>query len=186
MRKRWKVPLLALATVMVAGGIYLAELQETGNFHEVIPGELYRSAQPTAEEIRDYAARYGIRTVLNLRGADNSAWYKAETEAAAAEKIEHIDFRLSPTKRVTPDTMRRLVALMKAAPKPILIHCRSGSDRTGLASVLYLHEVAGVDEETAEKQLSIYYGHFSIPFLSQAYAMDESWEDLEQLLGMKS
>ncbi len=49
MRKRWKVPLLALATVMVAGGIYLAELQETGNFHEVIPGELYRSAQPTAE-----------------------------------------------------------------------------------------------------------------------------------------
>ena len=65
------------------------------------------------------------------------------------------------------------------APRPILIHCRSGADRTGLASVVYLARVAHADEETAERQLSIRYGHFAVPFFSSAYAMDESWEDME-------
>jgi hypothetical protein len=36
-----------------------------------------------------------------------------------------------------------------------------------------------MDEETAEGQLSIYFGHIGIPYLSSAYAMDESWEILE-------
>ncbi|MFP5077550.1 dual specificity protein phosphatase family protein [Rhizobium sp. YIM 134829] len=186
MRRVLKAPLLALVGIFVAGGLYLLALHGTGNFHEVIAGELYRSAQPSAKDIETYASRYGIRTIINLRGADKAGWYKAEKAASEQAGITHIDFRMSATKRVTPEAMRRLVALMRDAPKPILIHCRSGSDRTGLASSLYLYEIAGKDEQTAEKQLSFFFGHFSIPLLSRAYAMDESWEELEAQLGMRS
>jgi len=59
---------LAFATLLAAGGAYLAMLQLTGNFHTVIAGELYRSAQPSAADIAEYKQKAGIRTIVNLRG----------------------------------------------------------------------------------------------------------------------
>lgn len=44
-----------------------------------------------------------------------------------------------------------------------------------------MHTVRGEDIETAEGQISLYFGHFSIPYLSQAYPMDETWEKLEDV-----
>lgn len=78
------------------------------------------------------------------------------------------------------DEARQLATLLRDAPKPLLIHCRSGSDRTGLASAIYLNQVANIDQETAERQLSLRFGHIGIPLVSPTYAMDESWERLEK------
>ncbi|WP_313193587.1 dual specificity protein phosphatase family protein [Shinella zoogloeoides] len=171
-----------LASV-VAGlglGIYLVAIQLTGNFAAVVPGEAYRSNQPTPAELAAYAERYKIRTVINLRGRDEkSAWYKNEAAAARQLGLTLIDFPLNASRRLDAKTADDLVATLRAAPRPILIHCRSGADRTGLASVIYLARIAQEDEETAERQLSIRYGHFGVPFFSPTYAMDESWEDME-------
>lgn len=68
---------------------------------------------------------------------------------------------------------------MASVPKPILIHCRSGADRSGLAAALYVSKVAGLDNAKAEAQLSFYYGHVGIPVVSAAYAMDKSLKDIE-------
>lgn len=40
----------AWTTALVFGG-YLGVLQLTGNFHEVLPAELYQSAQPSAVDV---------------------------------------------------------------------------------------------------------------------------------------
>lgn len=173
---------LGVAAVM---GAYLGGLQLTGNFHTVIAGELYRSAQPSASAIESYAKEYGIKTVVNLRGEnEKSSWY--EKEVAVSEKlgIKHIDFSMLASRQLTPAEADRLLALLKDAPKPILIHCRSGADRTGLVSVLYSQQIAGIPEDQAEKQLSIFYGHVAIPYLSATYAMDKSWEKLERHYGL--
>jgi protein tyrosine/serine phosphatase len=69
--------------------------------------------------------------------------------------------------------MNKIVQIMKDAPKPLLIHCKAGADRTSLASALYLHAVQ--NDRDAEKQISIIYGHF--PWLgSKTGAMDRSFE----------
>nr|WP_234894951.1 tyrosine-protein phosphatase [Sinorhizobium meliloti] len=60
---------------------------------------------------------------------------------------------------------------MQTAPKPILIHCQAGADRTGLAAMLYLQQIAGIDEEISERQLSVRYGHIGLPYISAAFAM---------------
>lgn len=176
---------LACCAAAVGLGTYLFAIQATGNFAEVVPGTLYRSNQPTALQVADYAERYGIKTIVNLRGSsEDAAWYKSEVAAAGALGIKHIDFKMSATKQLTPEEAHTLVTLLRDAPTPILIHCKSGADRTGLASVLYLNRIAGVDEDIAERQLSIRFGHFSIPFLSPTYAMDENWEMLEKVYGL--
>lgn len=182
--KVFKFSALAAFTMPLAFGIYFLAIQATGNFSAVVPGELYRSNQPTAAQIVEYTKRYGIKTIVNLRGSsEDAAWYKDEVATAASLDVEHIDFRMSARQQLTPEETRTLVALLRDAPKPILIHCKSGADRTGLASAIYLHQIANASEDTAEGQLSLRFGHVGIPYLSSTYAMDENWENLEKTFG---
>ncbi len=175
----------ALTTVpTLALGCYLAVLQVNGNFHEILPGKLYRSAQPTPSQLVQYIQRYGIKTVINLRGPSERAWYRDEVATTEKLSVEHLDFRMRASQQLTPDESERLIALLKEAPKPVLIHCKAGADRTGLASVIYLQQIAGVNEDTAEWQLSPLYGHLSLPFL-RTYAMDRTWLQLESMLGIE-
>lgn len=95
--------------------------------------------------------------------------------------MNHIDFGMSASRELDMNQVNQLVAIMRDAPKPILIHCKSGADRTGLATALYLSRVARLSEKEAESQLSIRYGHVSIPYLSAAYAMDRTWENAEKM-----
>ena len=131
-------------------GIYLGFLRASGNFHEVLPGQLYRSAQPTPGQLARYIQRYGIKTVINLRGPSEQKWYRDEVATTSRLAIQHLDFRMTASRQLSDGESEELIALMKDAPKPLLIHCKAGADRTGLASVIYLQQVAGVDEETAE------------------------------------
>ncbi|MBP1851450.1 dual specificity protein phosphatase family protein [Rhizobium halophytocola] len=176
---------VVLVSVAAIGG-YCGYLQYYGNLHTVIPGQVYRSAQPSAAQIDEYASEYGIKSIINLRGEnDGSPWYDTEIKAADARGIRHFDFRMSARRELSSQRIRELTELMRTAPKPLLIHCKSGADRTGLASVIYLHQIAGVPDDKAEGQLSLYFGHFSIPLLSQAYAMDASWEKFENTTGFE-
>jgi len=178
---------LTCLAALLCCGAYLGYLRLSGNFHEVIPGELYRSAQPSAADITDYAKRYGIKTIVNLRGPSPSPWYQQELGVSQQLGIEHVDFRMSAGRDLTIDKAERLIALLKSAPKPILIHCEGGADRSGLASVLYLQQVAGVNEEQAEQQLwPVLYGHIGIPYVTRAYAMDRSWLVFEKAFGIES
>src|SRR5262249_33063504 len=117
---------------------------------------------------------------------DNAAWYEQEVAEARSLGIQHVDFRMSSSQVLTPQKADELVKIMRSAPKPILIHCRSGADRTGLVSVIYSQQIAGGNEDVGEKQLSFYYGHVGVPLLSPAYAMDASWHNLETHFNVKA
>lgn len=163
---------------------YLGWLHLNGNFHPVVPDEVYRSAQVSREDIAAYHATYGIKSILNLRGAaPGEAWYDEEIAASQAQGVAHVDFAMTTTKELSTADAERLIALMRDMPKPLLVHCRHGSDRTGLAMSLYLAAISGVDEATAERQLSLRFGHFAVPWLSDAWPMDQSWERMEPGLG---
>lgn len=171
-----------IAVVSLAA--YLSYIFWTGNFDTLVPNEVYRSAQVVGTDLHDYVAEHGIKSVLNLRGAEpRGDWYAHEVAESQRLGLVHANFAMSASKRIAPEQVFELIALMRSLPKPLLIHCRHGSDRTGLASALYLAAISGADEDTAEAQLSLYYGHFAVPYLSDAYPMDETWEVMEAVLG---
>lgn len=177
---------LAFAGLIALFGAYIGILILSGNFHEVLPGRFYRSAQLSGERLGKEIDLYGIKTVINLRGENvGKGWYDDEIRATAAHGATHVDFRMSARRDLTPERTQQLLALLKSAEQPILVHCMSGADRTGLASVIFLQQVAGIDEEEAEWQLSPLYGHINLPFLA-AYAMDDTWEALEKVIGLDS
>lgn len=169
-------PLLVIAA-------YILFIQASSNFHALIPGELYRAAQPSADEVSQYAEHYGIKTIINLRGENyNKAWYRDMRAAAAFHNVHVLEFPLSTKREVTPEQMQALVVMMRDAPKPLLIHCRSGANRTGLASALYLRALKHASEFEVKTQLSFLYGHLSSPFMDVT-AMDRSLAAFQPVAG---
>ncbi len=166
--------LLGAIGTLLAITLFLVIQLQLGNFHAVIPGELYRSAQPTATDIAAYTKEHGIKTILNLRGSNpGDKWYRDEVEASKAAGITHLDFRMKGARELTDEQVHALIEVMKTAPKPLLIHCRAGADRSGLAVALYLSELKQSHSREARYQLSLRYGH--LPFWwTKAQAMDRT------------
>lgn len=180
----FKNALRAAAVLLTVTVGYLAFLHFSGNFHVVHDGQVYRAAQMDGQALSRWHREHGIASVLNLRGQNDGAdWY--ETERAVADRlgIAHIDFRMSAQTELTQPEVEALMAAMRDAPKPMLIHCMGGADRTGLASAMYVAGLAGMGEDAAEEQLSMAYGHVGIPWISKAWAMDATWERIEPWLG---
>jgi protein tyrosine phosphatase (PTP) superfamily phosphohydrolase (DUF442 family) len=157
-------------------GTFALYLVLTHNFHVVSPGQVYRSGQVTREMLIEKAREHGIKSVLNLRGvSSDTKWYEAETQAARELGLKHYDFPLSARREVTDQEIDQLLAMIDSAPKPLLIHCKSGSDRTGLASALYLYARENKSPEEASGQLTIRCGHFPYLFWRDTGRMETSF-----------
>lgn len=181
LRRTQKAYILTAVIFLSVPAGYEAWLTETSNFHAIVPGEAFRSAQMGPKQLEDTIKRYGIKTVINLRGTDeNQDWYRSEIETCRQLNVLHIDRRFSAREEFTIEQMDELVALFKQVPKPILIHCRAGADRTGLASALYSLSLSGSPPDKAACELTLWYGHVSfLPIKEQA--MDRSfWHYVEK------
>jgi protein tyrosine/serine phosphatase len=171
---------LRLVALLALFGTYLGALRISGNFNTVLAGELYRSGQLSPPQIADYAKRYRIKSIINLRGNNTgNDWYDAEVAQSHHLEIAHIDFGMSARHELDGEQVAALISLISKAPKPLLIHCSAGADRSGLASALYLAAIKKSD--AADRQLSIRFGHFSLPFIAE-YAMDRTLERLKPSL----
>lgn len=183
MRRKAKRTFIYAFSGILLFSLYLLAENLTGNFHEVIAGEVYRSAQLEKGDILEYKREYGIRSVLNLRGANpGEEWYDTEIAETRKAGVAHLDFRMSAGHELTDQQALALLAVMKGAPKPMLIHCRSGADRTELASALYVAGIAQKGEWAAERQLWVYYGHLSL-YINSSFAMNRTFERLEPIFG---
>ncbi|MCC7283179.1 MAG: tyrosine-protein phosphatase [Acetobacteraceae bacterium] len=131
------------------------------NLAEVAPGRLYRSNHPLPGALRAAVARHGIRTVINLRGRRDDCGSDVLSRAEAARLgLVHHDAPLESRGAPHRDRLLRLVGLYRESPEPILVHCKSGADRAGLAAGVWL-AANGATPAQAAAQLSWRFGHFS-------------------------
>lgn len=127
------------------------------NLHEVAPG-MWRSNQPGPSRVHA-AAEKGIRTIINLRGPRDDGGWRLEAEACEKMGITLLDF--TARSRAAPDKAMLHAArdLFTEAELPAMMHCKSGADRAGLMSALYLLVVEGRPAREAAGQLAWKYGH---------------------------
>lgn len=117
------------------------------NFHEVEPG-LYRLAQPTAEGVRLLAARYGVKTILNLR----LSVPKSEAAAARAAKITVRGVKMNGILLPRFREVDEALEVLRGAPRPIAVHCLHGRDRTGVVVAAYEVVARGRDPRAAAEE----------------------------------
>lgn len=128
------------------------------NFHEVAPG-VYRSNQPTHERFAKLRAM-GIKSVLNLRGAGGAAHYLVEAESCRELGLTLVDVTFHARHAAPADDILKVIEAFRTIEKPFVMHCKSGADRAGFASAIYLMVIEGRPVPEARKMLSARYIHF--------------------------
>jgi len=127
------------------------------NQHQIADG-VWRSNQPGPGRIAKLANQ-GIKTIINLRGPRDDGCWQLEAEACRKAGITLFDFiarsRAAPSKSMLHDAK----SLFAEINKPMLMHCKSGADRAGLMSALYLLIVENQPAHIAMQQLAWKYGH---------------------------
>ena len=127
------------------------------NFWEIAPG-VYRSNQPTHARFEKYAAM-GIKTVINLRGADGHAHYLFEEESVNQLGMTLVNAKLWARHAAGPEYILAVIDALRAAEKPVMFHCKSGADRAGFIAATYLLVFEGASVDEARKMLAFKYVH---------------------------
>jgi len=146
------------------------------NLDQIAPG-VWRSNQPSPRRLERYA-RMGIRTILNLRGQDRYSFYLFEREAAERLGMEMIDIKIYARSLVPAERFLELLDIFDRIDRPFVMHCKSGADRAGLASALWLLHVENRPVAEAQRQLSLRYAHLKstrtgiLDQLLETYAAD--------------
>ncbi len=127
------------------------------NFYQIAPG-VYRSNQPTHARFKRYAAM-GIRSVINLRGPDPRAHYLFEAESCERLGLTLVNAKLWARNAAPRSKLVPVIDALRAAERPMMFHCKSGSDRAGFVAAMYLLIFEDQPLDVAKKQLGIKYLH---------------------------
>jgi hypothetical protein len=165
---------LALAATLHFGYVLGA-----GNFRTVLPGQVYRCAQLSPEQLERVIRRYGIRTVINLRGACPPLdWYRDEALVTARLDVALEDLNFSAMRLPSTTAVGQLIEVLQRSEPPVLLHCHQGADRTGLGSVVALLLRPDVPLARARRQLGVASGHLSVTktgYIDRFFELYETW-----------
>jgi protein tyrosine/serine phosphatase len=123
-----------------------------------ISDELVRTNQPSPRQLAGWKER-GIKTVINLRGGFDSSFYALEKEACEQLGLKMVDFTITSREAPSKVRIRGAKELFQTIEYPALMHCKSGADRAGIMSVMYMHFRQGKPIREALDQLHWRYLH---------------------------
>jgi len=161
MKKTKLFSVISVSTLVLLSMAYAVETPQTNrpphwaqpiqmkgvpNLHKV-SDTLYRSAQPSAEGMRNLRA-IGVETIVNLRSFHSDRNEIGDTGLA----YEHIYMKAWHPEE--DDAVRFLQIVTNSRRDPVLVHCQHGADRTGTMCALYRVAVQGWSKEEAIKEMS--------------------------------
>ena len=135
------------------------------NFHRV-DAYLFRGGHPDCTGYARLAA-LGIRTIVDLQGG------AARTVRGCQRRLGRtkLNFRIIRFQIMFPQTaltgvsdesLRRLFAMMRRAPKPMFVTCKLGDDRTGMIVALYRMRRGEMSFRNAEREARHYHFHADV------------------------
>lgn len=131
------------------------------NFAQVSPS-LYRGAQPTVEGFARLKAM-GIKTVVGLRE------YHSDTKALKGLGIKYVPIAISTGSPNEAQALQFLRLMQDSNNWPVFVHCKHGSDRTGMMVALYRMVFQDWTREEALRELP-------------AFGFHTIWEDIRDYL----
>lgn len=144
------------------------------NLHRVCP-QFYRSGQPSRRGFKKME-RMGVKSVISLRE------YHSDKRRVRGTKISTQRLSMAAG-RMTYEHIVEVLCMIRMAPKPLLLHCWHGSDRTGCIVAAYRIVVQGWTLQQAEAEFRApIYGHHNfwyrnIPVLLRS----TDWEKLRRM-----
>jgi protein tyrosine phosphatase (PTP) superfamily phosphohydrolase (DUF442 family) len=123
-----------------------------------VSDKLERANHPTPYGVRR-AGRRGIKTIINLRGNSDIGSLLLSREACERQGIKLVTIRARSRGLFTPEEILDVKKTFDEIEYPAMMHCKSGADRAGIMSALYLILKEGRPVSEAKKQLHWRFGH---------------------------
>jgi tyrosine-protein phosphatase SIW14 len=124
---------------------------EVENWYRVSP-DLHRCGQPSQKGMQELA-EFGIKSVVNLRE------YHSDQTAVAGTPLSLTEVPVGAGDLTYEQLVVALKALL-ASPKPTIVHCWHGSDRTGAVIAAWRIAVEGwTPTEALDEMVAGGYGH---------------------------
>ena len=141
------------------------------NFYVVEDRKLYRCAQLPHDVLNNYMKQFGIKTVVCLRGEHpEEDWWRREKAVVERRGGKFFSISMNAGNMTSKSKLIKLLDIYDSAPRPILIHCRAGADRTGEAAALWVLEQQKKSYSEAAKQLAfIPYHHRQTAYPAKDY-----------------
>lgn len=176
--------LLMIGFVLFAAFIWRSStFRISKNFDVVDPGRFYRSAQLTPKELEQVIDQYGIKTVISMRGApENSFWVKPQQEVLERKGVKFVTASWMTDFFPDKENFLKFAHALREEQYPILVHCRTGADRTGEASAIYAMEFMGQSKEEAiQKNLNVDHYHVAT-FHPAKSEFIRRWKGLDEMI----
>lgn len=127
------------------------------NFCVVTPGLLWRAESPTRSDAQ-WLVAHGVGTVISLQLDVRRSFESAHLAPGTVHSITYFRVRNFAatqvlTHRHLDDHVAEVLAIIQEAPKPVLISCRAGVDRTGVIAAAYRVLVDGKSRGQAIKEM---------------------------------
>lgn len=101
----------------------------------------------------------GIRSAVDLRRSGSSDQENSAIDFGCLG-IEYHNIHLRSSDLPHPEALQKFIEVLEQAPRPLLLYCKRGKDKTGFGSALYRHLICNDPIELAWQQLRfIPYGH---------------------------
>lgn len=161
---RWERPLGGSSDRFAAWGSTL--IKDHGVFRLIysnrhqVSDELWRSSQPIPSDIR-WARRRGVRTIISLRHSSNFGAWPLMRETCESKGLNLVNLPLFSREPPSREAVHFAKTLFEQIEYPALMHCKSGADRAGMGSALYVLLRKGGSADDAIRQLNWRFGHFS-------------------------
>ncbi len=150
--------ILVLLLLVGACGVQVGRALLTLGIQPVIPGALYRSGQPDGPGLDAWVDEFGLRSVISTRGDEAAeSWFDDELAVVQRRGLEFFTVKLDGDEMPSRERLARLVRHIDDAPRPALIHCNWGVERSGLAAAIALL-LEGESIATANAQLTYRHG----------------------------
>ncbi|HEY7890311.1 MAG TPA: tyrosine-protein phosphatase [Steroidobacteraceae bacterium] len=160
--------LLGMLILLLSGCVYMSRYTVPGacrddlgspirNFCVITPGMLWRGEAPTRADAQ-WLVAHGVRTIISLQLDVRHSFESAHLDPGVVDSVTYFRVRDFPatqvlTHRHLDDHVAEVLAIIEKAPKPALISCRAGVDRTGVIAAAYRMLVDGRSPEEAIKEM---------------------------------
>jgi protein tyrosine phosphatase (PTP) superfamily phosphohydrolase (DUF442 family) len=145
------------ANPLIPTNVYDIKTDWVDNFSIVQDGVFYRSAQLPASTLNSYIKQYGIKTVVNLRGEHpEEDWWRQEEAVMQQNNVCFFNIPMTASKLTSKKNIRAILNIFDTAPRPLLVHCHHGIDRTGEVSALWVLDQQHKSTSVAREQLTIW------------------------------
>lgn len=177
-----RTSLLVIVSVLGSGCVYISRHTIRGacltdmsspvrNFCVVAPQILWRGERPTKADAK-WLLEQRVGTVVSLQLDDRLAFEAVTLGPNYAHSVSY--FRVpgfSPLHVLSPSHLDKhlalFIAIMKAAPKPVYVHCRAGVDRSGMLVAAYRVLIDGASRKEAIAEMARF--HSPWQFLDARY-----------------